>query len=249
MQIRVITFQNTSPLLTELKDLFPLADVSVQRGIDLRNSPIDLLFDAGMISHTVVHTLQHGRRWDHEIPSKGAIGLAHANRLALQEDIQQPLLLVEEDCVILDGPRLKHEVEKLLVHQDKFDLATFGALKKGNRPSEKRDWLPNDFVLLQDKFWLMHCVLYTPSGRKKVSDLLQKPLEMQIDSLYGSEAQLGNLTVAAQLHRRVVRQSIHVSSVQTPLNQSPGRKVGRLVVVLALVWYLGWHTRKVFRKP
>lgn len=216
LQIRVIALKTSSPLVQELQTLFPYADVKIQRGVDVRRASTDSLFSAGLITHTVVHSLEHGRKWTHEVPSKGAIGLAHANRLALMEDEERPLLLLEEDCRIREAGRFVREVKHLLNHSDKFDVAVFGAFFTGKKSrTRSEEWLPEGFKRLYDKFWFLHCVLYTPTGRKKVSTLLHKPLEMQIDGLYGSEARAGRLMVIGQVNKWTAYQSIHWSSVQS----------------------------------
>lgn len=245
MQIRIITLEETSPLVNEMQALFPEADVGIQRGIDVRKSPTELLFSSDLISHSVVHTLQHRRRWDHEVPSKGAIGLAHANRLALEEDLTQPLLLLEADCKVLDGRKLRREVHHLIHNAEKFDIAVFGALYKGSKPPDDVVWLPRGFKLMKDKFWLMHSVLYTPMGRKRVSSVLHRPLEMQIDSLYGSEAQMGKLIVVGQLHGWSTTQHNHSSSIQEEPCRLLRRMVGIPVAVFALVLYRMWRKHRV----
>lgn len=244
MQIRIITLADTSRLVQQMRALFPNADVGIQRGIDVRTSPTNLLFSSDLITHSVVHTLQNGRRWHHEVPSKGAIGVAQANRLALEEDTSQPLLLLEDDCIVLDEQRLSNEVAHLLAHSNEFDMAVFGAKYKGKQPVSTAPWLPEGFNIIKDKFWLLHSVLYTPSGRAKVAALLQKPLEMQIDSLLGSEARMGNLTVVGQLHRPSTKQSIHPSNIQSLLPYPAVCKVYIPVAVFVLVLYLVSRKRR-----
>ncbi|RPF81696.1 MAG: hypothetical protein CBC65_002100 [Rhodothermaceae bacterium TMED105] len=223
-----------------MKYIFPDADVGIQRGIDVRDSPTELLFQSNLITHSVVHTLQHGRRWDHEVPTKGAIGLAQANRLAMEEDFSQPLLLLEADCKIRNAPKLKKEVDQLLIHADKFDMAVFGGWFQGKKFMKTEPWLPKGFKVIKDKFWGLQCVLYTPKGRRKVGKLLNKPLEMQIDSLYGAEARMGNLTVVGQVKNWSTTQSLHVSTVQSPIPflLRDHHKVGILLSICALVLYL-----------
>lgn len=235
MQVRVITLERTSPLVKQMEALFPHADVGIQRGIDVRKTPTQLLFSSDLITHSVVHSLQHGRRYHHEVATKGAVGLAQANRLALEEDPSQPLLLLEADCRVVDAKKLKCEVSQLLFHADKFDVAVFGA--QGKKEREGEVWMPPGFYPMKDMFWLLQCVLYTPSGRSKVGALLHKPLEMQIDSLYGAEAKMGNLTVVGQLSEKTTMQTRHVSSVQSGLGWTHyeyHRMACSLVVVFSL---------------
>ena len=248
MQVRIITLEETSKLVSKLKYIFPEADVGIQRGIDVRKSPTELLCASNLITHSVVHTLQHGRKWHHEVATKGAVGIAQANRLAIEEDFSKPLLLLEADCYILNGKKLKKEVDQLLIHADKFDMAVFGGwFGKSDKKTEM--WLPKGFKVIEGKFWWLQCVLYTPSGRQKVSKLLNKPLEMQIDSLYGAEALMGNLTVVGQVKGRSTTQILHRSSVQS---QNPFdvhlHKVGIPLAISVLVWYLVSCRNKASRK-
>lgn len=238
MQVRVITLEKTSSLINIAKSMFPQADVDIQRGINVQESPTHLLFSSDLITHSVVHTLQHGRKWHHEIPSKGAIGLAHATRLAVEEDTSRPLLLLEADCNITRRLKMKREVAQLLSHSEKFDIAVFGAKYDGT--FESAEWFPPGFTFIKDKFWLLHSVLYTPSGRKKVSTLLRKPLEMQIDSLYGAEAQMGNLRIVGQVNDQSTKQYLHLSTIQEPLD----RTKGILFAISVLVLYLAWRIYK-----
>lgn len=246
MQIRIITLDGSSPLTSQMSRLFPDADVGIQSGIDVRQSPLDALWSSELITHSVMHTLTHGRRWHHEVPSLGAVGLAQANRLALEEDVTQPLLLLESDCYLLDPERLRREVAHLLLHTDKFDMAVFGAMYRGKKSPQNEEWLPDGFQRVRDKFWLLHCVLYSPSGRRRVGSLLRKPLEMQIDSLYGSEAFVGNLSVVAQLRNPTAKQTLHLSTIQESVPPQV-YMVGTLVVIAALVLWCGWRIRKVVR--
>ena len=244
MQIRVITLKGTSKLIDTLQTLFPRADVGTQRGINVSGVSSDLLFQNDMITHSVDHTLRNGRKWHHEIPSKGAIGVAQANRLALQEDLTQPLLLLEEDCIIKYPERFKKEVLYLLTHMEKFDMAVFGCLYQGKAPLGDAEWLPPGFKILKDKFWLLHSVLYTPSGRVAVSALLHRPLEMQIDSLYGAEASKNRLRVLGQLKGASTRQSLHVSTIQN----SPIGYVPIVFFALALCVLIARSTRRSTRR-
>lgn len=214
MQIRVITLARTSPLVEEVQKMFPYADVAVQPAIDVRETPIELLAKARLVTRTAVHSLKNGRRWHYEIGTKGAVGLAHANLLALEENPEEPLLLLEDDCKFKDKERFRKEIDELVASAGRFDLASFGARYQGDSPPEEETWLPDGFFVVKDKFWFLHCVLYTPTGRKKAAARLREPLDMQIDSLYGDLASEGALRVVCQIKDHSVVQRQHVSSVQ-----------------------------------
>lgn len=215
LDIRIIALGEANELLSEMKTIFPEANVDIQRGIDLRKSATEDLFETNLISHSAYHSITNGRRWHHELASNAAVGLAQANRLAVDETSETPLLLLEEDCLVKYASKLKLEVAYLLSHSEKFDMAIFGAIFKGkSKNKHTATWLPDGFYIIKDKFFCTHCVLYTPSGRRKVSKLLRKPLEMQIDSLYGSEAKRNGLIVLGQLEMESCVQRHHASTVQ-----------------------------------
>lgn len=244
MQIRVITFKSDSTLIVQMQSLFPTADVRIQRAIDVRSANTSTLLASDLITHASANALTHGRRWHHEVGTKGAIGLAQANRLAVEEDPTQPLLLLEEDCRIVNSTKFKREVAQLLSYPSKFDMAVFGALYKGNRSNLQADeTLPRGFKIMKDTFWLMHCVLYTPSGREKARQILYQPLDMQIDSLYGSEARFGDLIVLGQVDYWSAVQAPHVSTVQTTQSM-----VHNCSIVVALVLCLVSCTYIAIRK-
>jgi len=109
--------------------------------------------------------------------------------------------------------------------------------------------LPDGFKLVKDTFWLLHCVLYTPRGRRRVGQILYNPLEMQIDSLYGSEARMGNLIVAVQLYSWTARQSHHMSSIQTNFGLTDRNvRTHNRAVTFVLVLCVVWCRRKGVRK-
>lgn len=250
MQIRIISLGGNSSLVDSMKMLFPEADVGIQRGIDVRQASTHSLLSSGLITHTVVHTLNNGRRWHHEFAVKGGIGLALANRLALQEDTSQPLLLLEEDCVVTKPRQLQRSVAQLLENADKFDMAVFGVHDRNSKTSQAAAWLPVGFKVLRGVFYCTHCVLYTPSGREKVSQILQNPIDMQIDSLYGFEAMLGRLKVVGEVTHHSAKQSDHKSTVQSGgLKDSCCQyKVGMCILIVLLVLCLSWCICREARK-
>lgn len=212
LKVRVISFHSTPPLLRTLERLFPTSDVSVQRAVDLRGVETKHLLATKLIGHTAANSIQNGRRWHHEIARKGAVGLAHAVRFALS-DITHQLLLFEEDCVIHDEDRFMGYVHQLVEHSSEFDVAVLGTLHREQKIDESVDAIEG-WIHIKDKFWGLHCVLYSTMGCKKISSALDAPLDMQIDSLYGSMAANDTLTIWGQQNNPCVAQSLHVSSIQ-----------------------------------
>ena len=213
LQVKVISFSQKPPLLATLKRLFPRLSVGVQTAVDVRGFETETLLASNVISHTAANSITHGRRWHHEMPTKGAVGLAHAVRLALMDDVTTNLLLFEEDCNIKDEKKLIEYVNVLVRNTSKFDVAVLGLLHKQQTEDTPTDVLP-DWIHIKDMFWGLHCVLYSSRARQKISVALESALDMQIDSLYGSMAKNNFLKVWAQKKNACVEQQFHLSSIQ-----------------------------------
>ena len=216
LQVKVISFSPTPPLLNTLKRLFPQSAVEVQTAVDVREIDTDVLLASNAIAHNAANSIEHGRRWHHELPTKGAVGLAHAVRLALQDDVDKPLLLFEEDCRIHNEEKLRADVSNLLTQTSKFDLAVFGIIQKYQTTDEPVPNTPG-WIYLKDMFWGLHCVLYSAQARPKVAAALTHPLSLQIDSLYGSMAKNELLTIWTDKiyrGRSSVAQAEHASTIQ-----------------------------------
>jgi hypothetical protein len=217
LQIKVIAFVPNHRLLRQCERLFPHAEVRHQPAVDLRNVSVDDLLKTGLTTHSNAAAIRMGRRWHHEAPSQGAIGLQHANRLALSDDVTRPLLLLEDDCVLKDPQRLALCVRALAKREAEFDLAAFGVFYAAQRTRTPVEFLPEGWVHAKDMFWGLHCVLYSSHGRKLLAEQLVHPFDMQIDSLYGSLARSGVVRCCIELSHHTARQSMHISTVQTRL--------------------------------
>lgn len=256
MDVRVISFGESHRLVATLRRMFPTADVAVRRSVDVRSASVDGLMAAKMISHSAAHTLRIGRKWHHELGSKGGIGLLHAVRLAMETNTTRPLLVVEEDCIFRDEDAVKRDVAALLAHADAFDAAFFGALNQTSNPPIT--FLSSGWYRLENgPFFKTHCSFYTARARKNLVSHLRQPADMQLDALYSSLAHFGALRVLVQLERHTVVQSTHISSIQelsgtcrlcnmspTALPVLPARLVGLVaLVVMTAVAYRGGRCR------
>lgn len=254
MQVRIISFSSSSALLKKCKRMFPNADVRIQPAVDVRSETTATLYEADFLSLAALHSLENGRRWHHEMSSTGAVGLAHANRLALEEDPTQPLLVLEEDCMFVNSYQTREAVTRLLQHVEEFDVAVFGAVPQDSSRGAMLPWLPKGFEVLDGQFWLLHCVLYTPRGRQRVAKVLNAPLEMQIDSMMGTLARVGALTILGQTTKWSAVQSLHTSTVQTRHGlDSPNSSsrmfgtVGIVALVVALSLCVAVRSHTTFR--
>ena len=88
-----------------IQNILPHAKVSVQHGVDVRESSPQNLYNSGIISPTAYTTIQEGRKWHWEINSNGAVGLILANQLAQQKG-NDSLLLLEEDFYVKKNKQL-----------------------------------------------------------------------------------------------------------------------------------------------
>ena len=219
LEIRVITSRSNHPLLEKLRTLFPYASVEKLEPVDHSSSTPELLLEKGLIGVTSLVTMKEGRRWHHEVAKGGAVGLAESIRAALSLNPALPLLVLEDDCVVRDGSALKERVESLLLSTENFEMAVLGGLIKGKRGRHRNyvEWGKGPlafFETVTSPFWFMHCVLYTPKGRRVVRRLLEPPLDMQVDSFLGYMAHLEKLRIVCEEGGRVVYQGKHVSSIQ-----------------------------------
>ena len=216
MQAKVISLTDRAPytLTAQIGRIRPGTPLEVQQGVDLRRVSTDTLLRQGFLTHSAAWSIKHGRRWHHELSSAGALGLAHAVRLALEDDPTRPLLLMEDDCHITDETRFREDLDTLLLNTDAFDLAVFGLRDKSGTATRPVSVLPPGWYHVDDQFFLLHCVLYSPRGRVVAAEHLRQPLDMQIDSLYASLASIGELRIWGQAHNRTAVQRVHVSSLQ-----------------------------------
>lgn len=216
LDVIVITF-NDDKDLSQLRTLLPGAHVSTQRAVDVRGVDINTLESAKIVSASGVTTLQRGRKWHHELNSRGTIGVAHANRLAMERG-DRALLLLEDDYKISNAVKFVDEVRRLMQYPQEFEMAVFGAmmLDKLDRKTPV-DFMPRGWFVREGtaRFIRLHCVFYTPTGRRQMRRwLFETQLDMQLDALYGVWSQTRGVRVLLQTQRFSVDQKWHVSTIQ-----------------------------------
>lgn len=216
LDVQVISLDEDRSL-TELKKMFPNSSVNIQRGVDLRNVSDMSLYKSGIIGASGSTTINEGRKFHWQLNSKGGLGIAHANRLAMSKG-SNPLLLLEDDYKIHNAEQFLQELAVLHSNTDKFDIAVFGAYYQGDvKTLEKCKFMSDGwYYLTNDKFWYLHCVFYSPKGRKKVENLLNmNRLDMQLDSLLSFWTEMKELRIVLQVDNSSVGQRTHVSAIQT----------------------------------
>lgn len=207
LQVSVISLVHEPPSLLRLRRLFPQA--SVQSAFDLRGRSARDLYDEGRVTESGYRVLEQGRKWHHELPGPGAVGL-RLSLLSALEGKGKWLLCCEEDAI--PSSDLVLQVRRLRAFGG-FDLAVFGPRLFTKSPPdpvlEGWEWLRGDF-------WGTHCTLWSPEGRRRGAELLKDPQDMQIDQLFASLSELGKLRCLVQTGRSSARQSWHVSAIQEP---------------------------------
>jgi hypothetical protein len=217
IDVRIISLGKNKNL-SKLDKLFPNSDIQYQRGVDIRKASLKNIYNAGIIGQAGYDSINEGRKRHSELNSIGGIGLAFANRFAMQKNFEKNLLLFEDDYYIVNEKKFISELSTLYSNTDLFDLAVFGALYHGDEKNlVKVPFMPNGwYYILKDKFWFLQCSFYSTEGRKKISELLtDEPLDMQIDSLYSLWAETKGIRIILQLDNASVKQKVHFSSIQT----------------------------------
>ena len=221
-QIKIISFSKQLPLTSQLNSLFPGVNLTIQQAVDFRQVSEHNLFKSSLINMSAYLTMTEGRKWDREVNSKGAVGLAQANRIALldSKNYNKSILLCEDDCYINKPVQFVNEINQLLYNTSSFDLAVFGVklLEESDSHLDPVAFMPDGWYYLDENshFWFTHCVLYTPEGRKKVGEHLKnEKLEMQIDGLYSYMNKLKLIKVIVQVTNLSAIQTNHASSIQT----------------------------------
>lgn len=218
MDVAIISLHSEPTIYNTMLRLLPSASVYVQAGVDVRKASLDNLAEADIINETGYTTLSEGRKWHWELNSKGGIGLAHANRIALLKNPKNHMLLLEDDCVIRSSDKFLEEITLLSQHASDFDMAVFGAyiVTGSSQPTKKVEYMPDGWYYLDGaQFILLHCVFYSKEGRIKVGNILKEgPLSMQLDGLYSTLARRRKITIIVQLQNVTASQSLHLSSIQ-----------------------------------
>lgn len=221
-QIKIISFSKQLPLISQFNSLFPGVDATIQQAVDFRDVSERNLFENNLINMSTYLSITEGRKWHREVNSKGAVGLAQANRIALLDSkkYNKSILLCEDDCYISKPEQFVNEITQLLNNTSFFDIAVFGVklFEKSDSHLDPVPFMPNGWYYLDENshFWFTHCVLYTPEGRIKVGEHLKnEKLEMQIDGLYSYMNKLKIIKVIVQVTNISAIQTDHASSIQT----------------------------------
>ena len=93
-------------------------------------------------------------------------------------------------------------------------MAVFGLYDKSGTATRPVSILSPGWYHVENQFFFLHCVLYSPSGRVAAAEHLRQTLDMQIDALYASLSGIGELRIWGQARNHTAVQRLHVSSLQ-----------------------------------
>jgi len=113
-----------------IRDVFP--GVRVAAATDLRGADPRVLHEGGVITDEVFETITYGRKYHHEIPTCGGVGLWASVIEALGQS-RRPLLLLKEDCI--PSPELPSVVRRLLAAAEPTAAEPTAAVRAATEPA------------------------------------------------------------------------------------------------------------------
>ena len=220
LDVKVISLQPRPNAILRLAPHFP--EARPHRAVDLRRASAVELVGQGAVTLGAYFPMTYGRRWHHELPSGGAVGLRASMVSALRESDSSWLLLCEDDVV--PGHGLHDAVRRLIdssVSSDlSFDAAFFGSSHVGATPAvvvdRARGAAPPGWEWLRRWFFGTHCVLWSPAGRQRGAELLEDPRtsDVQVDVAFAALHHLGRMNCLMQTGKPLATQQLHLSSIQ-----------------------------------
>ena len=208
----VISLEEEPEILSNIKEILPNAKIFP--AIDLRKeSPVGMLKKGYITYNTCESMLQKSRLRHKEINSGGAVGIFQSTKAALSEG-SGPVLLLEDDCYLEKD--FTSRLRSLQERSREFDVAVFGAHIQYASSSLKDveglvGWkdLTNEHAL----YMLNHCVYYTESGRRIISEALKEPQEVHVDAFFSLLSMAGELRLWVQVDNQSAHQIKHVSTI------------------------------------
>ena len=208
IEVRIISLDkhtNNHPV----KVMFPQAKYF--KAIDTRNSTPKNLLDNRLITLNGFENLKNGRKYHHELPSTGCIGLSLSMWHILKSG-NEPILICEDDC--LPSPILPHVIDEIYNSSD-IDMVVFGPIMYKRSEDTVASFIKG-FDMLNSYFWGTHAILFTSSGRKKASKYLEPPVDVQVDALFSRLAMYSDYKVIIQAPNEapLAKQKPHTSTLQ-----------------------------------
>ena len=209
------------------------SNVNYFQAVDARKNTPRYYYNKGIISQRVLMDLEDGRKHHYGFSGIGAIGLFLSYKKLveklIEDGVNENVLICEEDCLIKNIKAFERKVN-LLKNKD-FDCAAMGSYKFENFmlknsllnkqyedsnsiiinyiiPPE----LNNDFEHYNKYFILLHSVIWSPKGLKKVVKHLNNTIELQLDALLSFLSYNGNINVLLEKHS-TTKQAEHFSTL------------------------------------
>lgn len=210
-------------------------NVNIVEAIDVRNDNPVTYYNKNIITARALYDLQNGRKDHYGFGGIGAIGLYLTyKKLAEQlKDITQNVLICEDDCLIDNMEDFTNKIH-LLKNNNNFDCAIFGSIYKKNEDdlllnqfnesnniqhinkNKNNDKLSQNFITDKLDFILLHSVVWSPNGIKKLRPLLDKPIEVQLDAYLSLLSKNNQLNVLLET-KNTTSQSVHVSDLKNDM--------------------------------
>lgn len=243
MDVRIISLKSSCKSLSDVQKIYPEARIT--SGVDVRGVSIGNMVQTEMITTAAAHSLVQGRKWHHELPTRGAVGVHQAMQRAIGDTGDRHLLLFEDDVFIPDPIAFKAQVDMLAAHSDKFDVAVFGFVSSESARNKKEVEWAKGWLHCDGMFILLHCVLYTAHARPMIAELLERPQEAQIDALYSWWASQNKMRII--LHPGLARQKnnrlsgIQIACPLCEITPTPVWHICFILIVIVVALGLGAH--------
>ena len=163
-------------------------NVHIIDAVNLKNANPVHLYNNNHITLSAYNSLEKGRKWHHELPGSGAVGLYQSYRKIcelLRYRNESMFMICEEDCTLKNPQLLSAHAEELKTLD--FDAAIFGHYMHQNKSTIK---VSENFNTFEGIFFRTHCIIWSTRGLKKICEYFKQPQDMQIDSMF---SELNNL--------------------------------------------------------
>lgn len=164
------------------------SNVHLIEAVNLRNMNPVHMYNNNYITLSAYNSLEKGRKWHHELPGGGAVGLYQSYKKVcelLTYRNEKMFMICEEDCVLKNPQLLIDHCEELKTLD--FDAAIFGHYMHQNKETKK---VSMNFSTFKGIFFRTHCMIWSLKGIKKICEYFKQPQDMQIDSIF---SELNNL--------------------------------------------------------
>ena len=178
-------------------------NVTIFPAIDSRGKKVRDYYDDGTITFRTMYDILNGRKDHHAFSGIGGIGLylSYKKLIKQLQNSTQNILICEEDCFFTN---IKSFARKLkLLKNKEFDCAVFGSDFHSINMFKQENF--SDFIDSKENFYFAHSIVWSPSGIKKILPYLEKPIEVQLDSLFSSLYNNNKLNVLIEKNKTTIQ--------------------------------------------